>query len=710
LEGEIKITSQPTIVLVHTQLDGFYQSLIWRGVAAAARLHGARLVSVMGKAIDSPIEDEAAHNAVFSLIAKFNPDALIASTNTLGNFCGPAAVSKWAALRFPDVPTISIGAPLPGATQVIVRRDGLGNLVNHLVIVHHCRKIAFIGGPANNPDAIVRLQEYTQTLEANGIEADPSLIEVADFMTSRVPAALDRILARHPDIDAVVAANDPMAITVCRELARRGHAVPRQIKVVGYDDIDEARHQAPSLTTIRAPVFQIAFHALELALGAVRRTHPVQTCFETRPIFRDSCGCLTSDHKDLRPDHHVIQSLTQRLLDPDLDDDSFLQDLMDCLGRATDGSHEEWAELLHQARSSIATHSPERLGKLGPVLEQSQKMLFQLAQGLHARAHFDLQGHIKLLLRHAQWILLENTHARIATRLNETLRLWNMHARLWILNPQTAGGAHVEWDLENFSHAWGLGAETPVALDPHESLLGDAAPDADAWVCLPLCTGQEQYGFILLRGEPPAETFFEGIRFMVTNALRAAHLLNREKRLSEELRDLSLRDPMTSLLNRRGFLEHGGKMESLAKRDGLTLGVLYADLDGLKRINDTWGHAEGDVAIETLGKALAASFRESDVVARLGGDEFAVLYAGESDSAVLQARMDAKLKEMSRTLNRPWGVEASFGWLTWNPRETPLVDALERADAMLYLTKKRRKLKLEENFQLNPRPDRNDAD
>jgi diguanylate cyclase (GGDEF)-like protein len=685
------IATPLTIVLVHTQLDGFYQSLIWRGAAAAARMHGARLISLMGKALNSPIEDEASHNAIFSLIGTFRPDGLIVSTNTLGNFCGATDVAQWASKHCPVLPTVSIGAPLPKATQVNVRRDGLGRLVEHLIHTHHCRKIAFIAGPTHNSDAIQRLQEYTQALENNGIEIDPSLIEVADFMTSKVPAALDRILACHPDIDAVVAANDPMAITVCRELARHGLCVPRQVKVVGYDDIDEARHQAPSLTTVRSPIVQLAFHAMEIVLSSRMKIQPAPTSFETQPIFRDSCGCLTGDSHGQRPDPNVVVTLTQRLLDPTLDEGSFLQDLMDCLGRATDGSHEEWAELLHQVQLSIAWHAPDRLASLVPVLEQSQKMLFQMAQGLHARAHFDLQGHIKLLLRHAQWIMQENNHQGIASRLHETLRQWGMKGRLWILNQEVAGSAHASWRLDHFDQAWELGERNPRVLDPHGPLLDPAEP-GESWICLPLCTGQEQYGFLLLQREPPAETFFEGIRFMVTNALRAVHMLDREKRLSEELRDLSLRDPMTSLLNRRGFLELGRSMESLAKRDGQTLGVLYADLDGLKKINDTWGHADGDMAIATLGKALAASFRESDVIARLGGDEFAVLFTGEGETAILQARLDLKLKELSENLERPWSVEASFGWLAWNPRETSLEDALERSDAMLYLTKKRRKL------------------
>jgi len=687
---ERSISSQATIVLVHTQLDGFYQSLVWRGASSAARQHGARLVTLMGKALRSPVEDEGTHNGIFSLVGPLAPDALIVSTSTLGNFCGPAEVARWVEANLPDIPTVSIGAPLPGAAEVSVRRDGIGQLVEHLIAVHTCRKIAFVAGPAQNPDSVTRLEEYRTTLERLGIPYDPTLVEAADFMSSRVPAALARLLGKHPDLDAVVAANDPMAIAACRELTRLGISVPRQVRVVGYDDIDEAHHQVPGLTTIKAPIFHLASHAFDLALELLGDCMTLPVEFTTIPVFRDSCGCLSHGSIQARASHTVVEMLARRLLEPDLTNEQFLQDMLEALRTASDGAHEEWAELLHKVQTRLARSEPLQLERLGPLLEQSQRMLFQMAQGFHARAHFDLQGNLKILLRHAQWILLESTYEGIATRLNETMRLWGVRGRLWILNHDMAGTSQTGWGMESFSHAFDLGGSSPLALDPQGDILPAFRP-GESWIGLPLCTGPEHYGFVLIEGELPSETFHEGLRFMITNALRAAHLLEREKRLSEELRDLSLRDPMTSLLNRRGFLERGGQLQSQARREGQTLGVLYADLDGLKTINDTWGHAEGDQAIAILGKALAATFRESDVIARLGGDEFAVLFSGGGDTETIQTRLEAHLERLSRTEERHWTAQASLGWLSWNPRDTTLEEALERADAMLYLTKKRRK-------------------
>ena len=102
-------------------------------------------------------------------------------------------------------------------------------------------------------------------------------------------------------------------------------------------------------------------------------------------------------------------------------------------------------------------------------------------------------------------------------------------------------------------------------------------------------------------------------------------------KILEEMRNLALRDELTGLYNRRGFfalIEHQLK---LAKRKKTGMFLLYADLDDLKSINDTWGHREGDVALIETAKILRKNYRESDVIARIGGDEFVVFPAGTSD-------------------------------------------------------------------------------
>jgi diguanylate cyclase (GGDEF)-like protein len=94
----------------------------------------------------------------------------------------------------------------------------------------------------------------------------------------------------------------------------------------------------------------------------------------------------------------------------------------------------------------------------------------------------------------------------------------------------------------------------------------------------------------------------------------------------ERLRSLSLKDELTGLLNRRGFFTLAEHQVKIAKRKKHTMLLLVGDMDNLKRINDTLGHAEGDAAIIETADILRKSFRESDIIGRIGGDEFAILH------------------------------------------------------------------------------------
>jgi diguanylate cyclase (GGDEF)-like protein/PAS domain S-box-containing protein len=97
------------------------------------------------------------------------------------------------------------------------------------------------------------------------------------------------------------------------------------------------------------------------------------------------------------------------------------------------------------------------------------------------------------------------------------------------------------------------------------------------------------------------------------------------KNLEAELYALSLADELTGLYNRRGFLTLAGQQIKIARRMKRRMLLIYADMNGMKKINDTYGHARGDEAIKGMTEILRNTFRESDIIARIGGDEFAIL-------------------------------------------------------------------------------------
>jgi diguanylate cyclase (GGDEF)-like protein len=163
---------------------------------------------------------------------------------------------------------------------------------------------------------------------------------------------------------------------------------------------------------------------------------------------------------------------------------------------------------------------------------------------------------------------------------------------------------------------------------------------------------------------------------------RAKHV-----KIVEEMRNLALRDELTGLYNRRGFftlIEHQLK---LTKRKKTGMFLLYADLDDLKVINDTWGHREGDVALIETAKILRKNYRESDIIARIGGDEFVVFPAGTSDDdseKILDRLYNAFLHHRAQS-NLAYKLSISAGISFYNPASPCSIDELlALGDASMY--------------------------
>ena len=179
-----------------------------------------------------------------------------------------------------------------------------------------------------------------------------------------------------------------------------------------------------------------------------------------------------------------------------------------------------------------------------------------------------------------------------------------------------------------------------------------------------------------------------------------ARLLNKTEESLEEVReaknilyDASVKDELTGLYNRRGFLTFAEEQIKIACSGRRELLVVFADVDGLKAINDRHGHSEGDRALKRTAEVLLAVFRETDLVARLGGDEFAVLALDCSPAGLV--RINAHFDKLLRAINdlaEPWKLSISVGALHVNSRhQLSIEELLGNADRMMY-DRKRAKL------------------
>ncbi len=167
------------------------------------------------------------------------------------------------------------------------------------------------------------------------------------------------------------------------------------------------------------------------------------------------------------------------------------------------------------------------------------------------------------------------------------------------------------------------------------------------------------------------------------------------KSMEEKLLTLSITDELTGLYNRRGFFTMADHILKLTKRQQKGAYMLYADLDKLKAINDTWGHREGDRALVDAANILKATYRESDVIARIGGDEFVVIPVGTAGDNIenIVGRLQMNIENHNATKKRSYTLLMSCGISYFNPEEPCSLDELlAQGDKMMYRQKMLKRL------------------
>jgi diguanylate cyclase (GGDEF)-like protein len=162
------------------------------------------------------------------------------------------------------------------------------------------------------------------------------------------------------------------------------------------------------------------------------------------------------------------------------------------------------------------------------------------------------------------------------------------------------------------------------------------------------------------------------------------------KKREEEVRILAVTDPLTGLYNRRGFMTLADQQIKAATRTNKRMSLLFIDIDGLKPINDTWGHEEGDRALVSAANVLKQTFRESDILARIGGDEFAVLAVDAAEiPEIVVKRLAAQIALHNALPERRYEISMSIGTAVYDPQvPCSLDDLISRADTLMYEQKK----------------------
>lgn len=243
---------------------------------------------VMGRCPGDPDPVERIQNAIYDWITPESVDGVVLLSGVLVNFLGTTAVEALIK-RLGSLPKVSIGVEMLQVPSVTVdNRTGMRLATEHLLRVHDCRRIAYLAGPPDNQEVKARLEGYRYALEAHLLPFDERLVEYGPFSLASGMACMEAILARGEKFEAVIAANDIMALGAQQVLTAK-RQVPGHVPLLGFDDSPLA---TPShLSSVAQPFNQLALQALKALQEAMKGRVARHVALSPRLALRNSCGC-----------------------------------------------------------------------------------------------------------------------------------------------------------------------------------------------------------------------------------------------------------------------------------------------------------------------------------------------------------------------------------------------------------------------------------
>lgn len=245
---------RPTIGLLDRGIDEGYTNSFWKGVMRVANHADVNIILMVGGPLRSPEHDIAQGNIIYDFISPRVFDGLI-FTGGLGHYIGQDQLAEFCS-RYHPIPWVSLETALPANPSILPDfHHGMCNLLEHLIVSHGYRRIAFLRGPQDSPTGEMRYRAYQDTLEKHQILLDPNLVVDGTFFPPSGADAVRVLLdERKQKFDVLVAANDYMALDALHVLQQRGIRVPEEVAVTGFDNTVESRLSVPPLTTVLLPV------------------------------------------------------------------------------------------------------------------------------------------------------------------------------------------------------------------------------------------------------------------------------------------------------------------------------------------------------------------------------------------------------------------------------------------------------------------------
>jgi len=724
-----------TVGVLMNSIGGYFNGQVISSLIEAAEEANAHLVFFFGGVIG-----EDGPSLAYNLPHPDALDALIVLPDSVYPL-RPTAGMPELARRLPGIPMYLFLGTANGFFGVIADEEAaIGELVAHIVDRHGYRRIALLSGP-DAPDSVSRKRRVAidRSLAARDLSIPLGLCLPGSFLAEDGKTAVARILALENDSpDVLVCLNAQMAIGAIREFAANGIAVPEDIAVVAFDDVEESGILSSDLTTVSVPIREISTILLERIRSDIAGTTtygPETVTVPARFVQRESCGCTgflerRSVPKDAfvevrgkrrsgrrRAENETLRNTLETLIEESLEKGDTqpyasvvpgaIEDFAktgDLTNAFIDVFSTLWTSLLlkHRSFSDQVFVNALFIDSFRTML-QAKRRQFARLRALDLGSLSFYQGCNALL---SQKLSLDAAIRGFGSFLP---LLGIQRCVLVLLAADSAGEGEVR-----LSYRKRASIDIPRKDFPRITL-STLIPDGidslyEPVAVLPLERRGVPLGYLALSISETQYQQYSMVQEVVSHLISTARAndLVREKqraltdhieslkRRNTDLSRLSSIDEFTGLANRRALLIEGRAAFERAIETNESTSFIFIDMDGLKRINDQFGHKEGDVAIRALADILRKSFRDGDLVVRYGGDEFLVLMTGAPEQSVRAAldRIDAGIRAFNEDGSaRPWALSASWGFVHNSPGNPirSFDESIEESDARLYEEKKRKK-------------------
>ena len=530
-------------------------------------------------------------------------------------------------LRRAKCPVVSISTHVEGFINIEFEDvDGIRMMLEHFIDVHHFTRIGYMSGSPNHHDAQIRLAEFRRVMRSRGLPENGEGVFDGDFWFNKGDEAADYFLSLRERPEAIVCANDYMAMSLCSAFRKRGLLIPQDIAISGFDGTIDGQDFYPKLTTATRERSDIAEKALGIIMDIINGKEPDQDLrIFPRPIIEQSCGCADLNFRSL----------------------------------------------------------PE----MSKMYAENHSMSYNVRLSESALLKLSLADSIEDL---------ENVFATSSSNIGE----YNS----FFLVSYTDNEGRVSYDCDFEGRSKKFNAVIRVELDRE---ITHTIPEKglDSTCLIPRCSSDTPqfyyissmhsasrlfgYTIISMKG---VEVFNEFYNLWIMNlSMMLGNLLknNRINKLIDSLKEMSTKDDLTGMLNRRGFdILSNEMLRSFDKEH--TVCTMVIDMDGLKRINDVYGHHEGDIAIKAAADIITECCDSGEISARTGGDEFFIFAPNYSADKLLRfiTRLDDMVAEYNRRQKNEYVLSLSYGTLlAKTDSDTKLSELLKISDSRMYRQK-----------------------